>query len=172
MILHESFIINEVMGQPDTASIFDTSSDNQCEFVESVNLTNTKLRLDGLELIKYKAEETIEAATPIALTGMLPANEALVVSECESMTLPADAHHLKATIKITNDLEYRLVLRRGTVLGDLVIYPDPGSKKGISLTRYVDLDSTKDLVMHNTIGDKKNSPGYCANGNRFNTLCK
>ena len=166
-------IINEVMGQPDTASIFDTSSDNQCEFIEIVNLSNTKLRLDGLELLKYKSEtETIDTATSIALTGILPGNEALVVSECESMTLPSDAHHLKASIKITNEKEYILALRRGTTLGDLVTYPDPGSKKGISLTRYVDLDASTNLVHHNTLGDKKNSPGYCANGKQFNTLCQ
>ena len=160
------------MGAPDTASVFETSSDKQCEFVEIVNLTNTKLRLDGLELIKYKSDsETIENATSVALTGMLPANEALIVSECETMTLPADAHHLKASLKLTNGASYILALRRGTVVGDLITRAGM-TKNGISQTRYIDLDTSTDLVMHNTINDKKNSPGYCANGNRFNTLCK
>ncbi|MBQ8037505.1 MAG: hypothetical protein IJ268_10965, partial [Proteobacteria bacterium] len=98
---------------------------------------------------------------------------ALVVSECDTMNLPYDAHHLKASLGLTNGEAYTLDIRRGQSKGQSVTRAANSGKSGVSQNRSEDLSTASGtLVLHSTLGSLKNSPGYCSNGNTFKNGCK
>ncbi|MBR4984542.1 MAG: lamin tail domain-containing protein [Proteobacteria bacterium] len=168
-------MINEVMGTPNTSIEFNIAgiADKQCEFVEIVNISGKKINLSGLSLYRQKALSSAVDPKPIALSGILEAGEVLVVSECTSMNLPYDAHHLKASLGLANGDDYILNVRRGSTQGQTVIRAANSNKSGVSQNRAEDLSTASDtLKFHTEISTYKNSPGYCANGNTFKKGCK
>ncbi len=171
----DDVMINEVMGTPYTSAEFDIAgiADKQCEFVEIVNISGKKINLSGLSLYRQKVKDNADDPKPVALSGILDTGEALVVSECDTMNLPYDAHHLKASLGLTNGEAYTLDIRRGQSKGQSVTRAANSSKSGVSQNRSEDLSTASGtLVLHSTLGALKNSPGYCSNGNTFKNGCK
>ena len=168
-------MINEVMGTPNTSLEFDIAgiADKQCEFVEIANISGKKINLSGLSLYRQKVTSSAVDPNPIALSGILETGEILVVSECNAMNLPYDAHHLKASLGLTNSEAYMLDIRRGSTQGHSVIRAANSNKSGVSQNRAEDLNTTSGtLKLHTELSTYKSSPGYCANGNTFKKGCK
>ena len=168
-------MINEVMGTPNTSLEFDIAgiADKQCEFVEIANISGKKINLSGLSLYRQKVTSSAVDPNPIALSGILETGEILVVSECNAMNLPYDAHHLKASLGLTNSEAYMLDIRRGSTQGHSVIRAANSNKSGVSQNRAEDLNTASGtLKLHTELSTYKSSPGYCANGNTFKKGCK
>jgi len=179
-------IINEVLAMPKSGQKFaiQTNTDEN-EYIEIVNIDGVPVSVDGLALSIEEFNGTsqyTEKSKRISLSGVIPANGVMVVSE-KPIPMPKDGINVVALNKSLKDkaqLAIRIIDNSNSSKGEYVIFGTKAkinnySSKGQSHNRPQDLSSSSVVILkeHNVVSSKNllNSPGYCANGNTFSDGC-
>lgn len=176
-------IISEVLNnaKKDTPmAVYDSSVTNQlqAEYFEIVNLSDSVLDLNGVQITSTRTNATGDLAVQ-TLSGTLEAHQAIVVSDQTILGLPEGVKSLAlefGTNFITNTGTFTFELKdnEGNVLHTAkTIEADSAASVSKALET---LDATNDILkIHPEIGiNDKNvqySPGYCSNGKLFVNSC-
>ncbi len=174
-------VINEFMAYPDKTStptsFFTINGRNasQCHFIEVVNVSGKKLRLDQCSVTAERTDYTASVKKSTnALSGTIESKGVIVIHDCDSLALPTGTieQNLASTSNIIQSGTYELYVTCDGVDGSR--FTANKASSGVSMNLSKDLVTTiKTMSAHTSVTGSvaKASPGYCVNGGLFSENC-
>lgn len=164
------FIINEVMGSPNTSQDFaNCPGVKQSEFIEFVNVSKQPLSLEGVKLYLTKeggAETEKHTFGPVIVNP----SHAVVLIDSDTHCDNSEVTWIHKGVSITNGSDYSYKLKLDDV--EIAAASHTKDSSGYSMQRNPDLTGADALIKHSDVSATyANSPGTCADGSKISDGC-